>query len=113
MTEAEAREFFEAVKGKRIRWSTWGRDRCFITDVLDAHMLRGTTIWTSGSSHSDSWFACNGFKPDLAGAYWQLIEPTDATKPEPPTMQFQNLVCTCCPVHGIQKAFSNEKGVST
>lgn len=118
MTEAEAREFFEAVRGRPIRWTTWSKEVYFVPSRLENSYLWGRHYnddYPSGCSHI--WEINNGFEPYVTNR-WQFVDPADAPKPEPTCNCNCCLVpactCTCCPVHGrIEKAFSNEKGVAT
>jgi hypothetical protein len=69
MTEQEKQEFFEQVKGRKIRWSGWPKDRYFIPTRLNRD-----EIWSS----REICLIYNGFNNYFDG-HWEFYESPEQT----------------------------------
>lgn len=74
MTDEQKQEFFDKVKGKKIRWSGWSYGcKWFIPSRInddDPNKMHGE--YENGGA--DHWYIYNGFKAHLDDRYW-ILEP--------------------------------------
>ncbi len=65
--------FFNEVKGKRIRWSTWDKNSYFVPETQMTHSIYGK----GKDIHSHRYDIENGFKKNIYNEYWEyFLEPT-------------------------------------
>jgi hypothetical protein len=69
MTDKERLAFFEQVKGKPIRWSTWSEGQYFIPERLGEYrMIYGTHYYPTRTVRDTNWRVMKGFEP--CDGYW-------------------------------------------
>lgn len=75
MNKEEALEFFNKVKGCKIRWTGWDKKDYFIPERLKDTFIYGTfysSMWKE--SRDDFWSIAGGFKKtDRISSNWEYI----------------------------------------
>ena len=88
MTQEEREDFFQQIKGKKIRWSSWkDLSKYFVAEKLGVYDMSGTNFYEHSAEESAIWGIARGFQEQLTGSRWVLCESESSTS--------TNKSCTC------------------
>lgn len=77
MNKKEIKEFFNQVKGIKIRWSDWSKDEYFIPMKLNSVSMYGPSF-NGGVHFKESLFYVeSGFYPEFYGDKWEYFLDMD------------------------------------
>jgi hypothetical protein len=76
----EAKEWFEKVKGKKIRWSDWDNYMWIIPETLIGIRIMECL---NHNGYRRTFSISNGFEPNVYGEYWIVVGCDDSDKTVP------------------------------